>query len=146
MPLELESLRNATHVLSEALNLGQTLESQGYSGPTGERNETLRTVVRSGVIKHFEFTYEMSWLFIKRWLENNVNPDAADGVTRRELFRMGAENRLINDADRWMGYHFARKRTSHTYRESAADEVYGVIPHFLADARLLLEALEARND
>ena len=78
--------------------------------------------------------------------EVNVNPNAADGVTRRELFRMGAENRLIDDVDRWMNYHLARNRTSHTYRESTANEVHAVIPAFPEDALLLLAALEARND
>ena len=106
----------------------------------------LRVAVRAGAIKHFEFTYELSWLSIKRWLETNVSPTTGDGVTRRELFRLAAENRLIDDVDRWMRYHQARNRTSHTYRETTANEVYRVIPEFLADVRWLLAILEAKND
>ena len=106
----------------------------------------LRVAVRAGAIKHFEFTYELSSLSIKRWLEANVSPTAGDGVTRRQLFRLAAESRLIDDVGRWMRYHQARNRTSHTYRETAANEVYAVIPEFLADARSLLVILEANND
>lgn len=142
MPLRLDGLRNAIASLDQAL---------AHSQDTALMNsvdETLRPVIRAGVIKHFEFTYELSWLAVKRWLEDNINPNAADGVTRRELFRHGAEQRLIEvDAiDRWMDYHEARNRTSHTYRETTANEVYAVIPGFLADARLLLAELEARDD
>ena len=106
----------------------------------------LRVAVRSGAIKHFELTYELSWLSIKKWLEANVSPITGDGVTRRELFRLAAESRLIDDVDRWMRYHQARNRTSHTYREATANEVYCAIPEFLADARSLLAILEAKND
>ena len=106
----------------------------------------LQVAVRAGAIKHFEFTYELSWKLIKRWLELNVSPNAADGVTRRELYRLGFENRLIDDVERWMDHHEARNETTHTYRKATADEVYAAIPAFLEDARLLLAALEARND
>ena len=106
----------------------------------------LQNAVKAGAIKHFEFTYEMSWKFIKRWLEINVSPNTADGVTRRELFRYGFEHQLIQNVDRWMDYHLARNDTSHTYRKETADAVYAVIPAFLTDARMLLAALEARND
>ena len=142
MPLQLENLRNAIASLAEALTHSENVTLMN------SLDETLRPVIRAGVIKHFEFTYEQSWLSIKRWLEANVYPNAADGVTRRELFRLGAEQRLIDidDIDRWMDYHAARNRTSHTYRETTANEVYAVIPAFLTDARLLLTALEARND
>ena len=142
MPLPLDGLRNAIASLDQALAHSQD------TALMNSLDETLRPVIRAGVIKHFEFTYELSWLAIKRWLEVNVHPNAADGVTRRELFRHGAEQRLIgvDDIDRWMDYHEARNRTSHTYRETTANEVYAVISGFLADARLLLAKLEARDD
>ena len=112
----------------------------------GGLDTVLQNAVKAGVIKHFEFTYEMSWKFIKRWLELNVSPNTADGVTRRELFRYGFEHQLIQSVDRWMDYHLARNDASHTYRKETADAVYAVIPEFLTDARMLLAALEARND
>ena len=140
MDLELESFRSAVGSLSQAL------EHSEDATLMNSLDETLRNVVQSGVIKHFEFTYEISWKFIKRWLETNVSPNVADGVTRRELYRLGFENRLIDDVDRWMDHHEARNETTHTCRKATADEVYAAIPAFLEDAHLLLAALEARND
>ena len=64
----------------------------------------------------------------------------------RELYRLGAEQRLIYDVDRWMDHHQARNLTTHTYRKATADRVYAAIPDFLEDAQLLLAALEERND
>ena len=147
MPLDLEGLQNAIGSLEQALAVYQAFDDrEGGNLMTGDMPEALRRVLQSGVIKHFEFTYELSWLSIKRWLELNINPNSADGVTRRELFRLGAENRLIDDVDRWMDHHSARNDTSHTYRKTTADAVFAAIPAFLQDARRLLHALEARND
>ena len=142
MPLDLENMRNgiASLSLDKALMLSQDPELVNRS------DVALGPVLRAGVIKNFEFTYELSWKLIKGWLEANVSPNTGDGVTRRELFRLGAEQRLIDDVDRWMEHHSARNDTSHTYRETIAKEVYRAVPAFLADARLLLAALEARND
>ena len=69
-----------------------------------------------------------------------------DGVTRRQLFRLSAEHRLVGDVDRWMEYHDARNETAHTYDESTAEDVFETAKKFLADAQKLLQALEARND
>ena len=140
MPLDLESLRDAVARLDEAL--GHSRDTALLDGlPPG-----LERVIKAGVIKHFEFTYGLSWKFIKRWLEVNISPDTADGATRRELFRYGAEHRLIDDAAAWMRYHRARNLTSHTYQQATADAVLTVVPDFLADAQSLLAALESRND
>jgi nucleotidyltransferase substrate binding protein (TIGR01987 family) len=140
MPLVLDSLRNA---------VGALIAVQARSGDSALMaglDDVTTEAIRAGVIQHFEFTYELSWKFIKRWLETNIGRDSADGVSRRELFRMGAENRLIDDVDAWMRYHAARNHTSHTYNLSIAAEVYAVSLEFAPAASRLLAALEARND
>ena len=140
MPVVLDGLRDAVSGLELVLERTEAAER------SEELDEVLLRAVKSGVIKHFEFTYELSWRFIRRWLEANVSRDTADGVTRQELFRLGAEHRLIDSVDNWMLFHRARNLTSHTYRQATAEEVYAVIPSFLEHAKNLLSALEARND
>ena len=83
---------------------------------------------------------------MKRWLEVNISRTAANGVTRRELFRPGAENRLIVEVDEWMRHHDARNLTSHTCDPAVAESIYAAAHDFARDAQRLLEALEACND
>jgi nucleotidyltransferase substrate binding protein (TIGR01987 family) len=111
-----------------------------------QQDEIVRFGLKAGLIQNFEFTYELSWKAIKRWLENNISPDAADGVTRRELFRMAAENLLIADVEEWMVYHAARNETSHQYGMEMAQEVMQVLGEFGISAQQLLSALQQRND
>ncbi len=111
-----------------------------------QQDDIVRLGLEAGLIQNFEFTYELSWKAIKRWLENNISPDAADGVTRRELFRMAAENLLIPDVKAWMVYHAARNVTSHRYGEEMAQEVMRVMGDFGRSARYLLAQLRERND
>ena len=69
-----------------------------------------------------------------------------EGVSRRQLFRLSAEHRLVNDVDRWMEYHDARNETAHTYDENTAEDVFETAQKFLIDAQKLLQAIEANND
>lgn len=140
MALELNSLKNAISALRAVL--AKSDDGEFMRG----LDEVARTAIKSGVIQHFEFTYELCWKFIKRWLETNISPSAADGVARRELFRLAAENRLIVDVDQWMRHHEARNLTSRTYDSVVAESVYLAAHDFALDAQRLLEALEARND
>jgi nucleotidyltransferase substrate binding protein (TIGR01987 family) len=140
MALDLSSLKKAVSALAAALARSDDAQLMD------KLDHVTRNTIQAGVIQHFEFTYELCWKFIKRWLEVNVTATAADGVTRRELFRMGAENRLIDDVDQWMQYHEARNLTSHTYQPEIAEKVYGTCHEFARDAARLLAALEKRND
>jgi nucleotidyltransferase substrate binding protein (TIGR01987 family) len=140
MPLDLDSLRKGVAALHAVL------ARSSDSTLMASLDEVTRNAIKSGAIQHFEFCYELSWKFIKRWLEANISASAADGVTRRELFRQAAENRLIDDVDQWMRYHEARNQTSHTYDPVVAENVYQAAHAFARDAQALLEALEARND
>lgn len=140
MNLDLTNLKDSLHALEKAIHSYHTLS----------RNESLTAddmeTVKSGVIQNFEVAYEQCWKFMKRWLEVNINPDSADGVTRRELYRLSAENRLITDVDQWMEYHTSRNLTSHTYSEYNADITFQSALSFLPTAKDFLERLEARND
>ncbi len=140
MPLELDNLRNSVKAFTELLAVSEDTKRMG------QLSDVERKGIRSGVIQNFEITYELSWKLMARWLNTNIGQGISDGVARRELFRLAAENLLIPDVDLWMGYHNARNDTSHIYNQQKAELVYKVTVDFTHDARRLLEALEARND
>lgn len=140
MPLQLDSLRDANQALGDALDA--SLDAALIEG----LDPRLERVIQAGVIQHFEFTYELSWKFIRRWLDVNIGRGVGDGVSRHELFRIAAQQGLIDSVERWMRYHRARNDTSHTYRRATAEAVFEIAPDFLRDALRLQEALEARND
>jgi nucleotidyltransferase substrate binding protein (TIGR01987 family) len=101
-------------------------------------------VVRDAAIQRFEYTYELAWKMIKRHLEWSGDAEAGT-LTRRDLFREAARIGLIADADVWFEYHQARNETSHTYEETAAEEVYESARKFAVDARALLNELEKHH-
>jgi len=137
--LDLSSLRKAIESLEKTLKVAENKEL------AAGLDDDAKDAIRAGGIQNFEFTYELCWKFMRRWLGINVGSTYVDGVTRRELFRLSAENRLISDVEQWMEYHDARNETAHTYNEDTADDVFETSRIFLADAKKLLEALKERN-
>ncbi len=138
--LELESLKNAITSFEGVLSRVQDANLMT------KLDKVTKDGLKAGVIQNFEFTYELCWKFMKRWLEDNLGSSYVDGVSRRELFRIAAENHLIADVDRWMDYHKARNRTSHTYNEVIFEEVFEAAVDFLHFAKCFLQELERRND
>ena len=140
MPIQLDNLRNAVKVLSDLLAVTENETRMA------QFNQVERHGIRAGVIQNFEVTYELCWKLMARWLKTNVGTSVVDGVTRRELFRLAAQQRLIADVDRWMQHHEARNLTSHVYDARQAAMAYRATTEFVHDARDVLAALEARND
>ena len=140
MALALDSLQKAVSALDAVLAKSDDVEFMN------SLDDVARNAIKAGVVLHFEFTYELFWKFLKRWLETNIGPAVADGVTRRELFRLAAESRLLEDVEQWMRYHEARNLTTHIYQPEIAERVYNAAHAFARDAARLLAALEARND
>ena len=139
MALDLNSLKKAIASLDRALKV--TAPDKLNDMPDDQQE-----VIKAGVIQNFEFTYELCTKFMKRWLTENVGAAYVDGVTRRELFRLSAESKLISDVDQWMEYHDARNETSHTYDQDAAEEIFQVSRTFFPDGEKLLQAIEEKND
>lgn len=123
----------------------KSLESAARIYQSSDAGKDEKEVIRAGVIQNFEFTYELCWKFMKRWIEMNVDPISVDGVTRRELFRLASENKLIVDVDKWMEFHKARNSTSHIYDEDVADEVLSATFEALPYIRDFAAILEERR-
>lgn len=138
--IDLTSLKKAVHSLENAISSSQQLmKSQKFTA------EDLN-LFKAGVIQNFEFTYELCWKFMKRWLEANLPGSLEVGANRRQLFRYAAENGLIADSTVWFKYHELRNQTSHTYDVNVADEIFFAAPEFLLAAHQLLKSLESKND
>ena len=139
MPLQLDSFRNALAALHAVQ--AKSEDSAFMAG----LDAITREAIRSGVIQHFEFTFELAWKFMRRRLEADIGRASVDGIPRRDLFRIAAENGLIEDVEAWFQYHLARNETSHTYNPVIASSVYARSLDFARDAAALLARLEARN-
>jgi nucleotidyltransferase substrate binding protein (TIGR01987 family) len=139
MPLQLDSFRNA---LASLRAVQAKSEDQAFMA---RLDAITCEAIRSGVIQHFGFTFELAWKFIRRRLEADIGRTSVDGIPRRCLFRIAAENGLIEDVEIWFQYHLARNRTSHTYDPAIAANVYAHSLRFARDAATLLGILEARN-
>ncbi|VAW12709.1 Protein of unknown function DUF86, Caur_2869 group, partial [hydrothermal vent metagenome] len=120
MAFDLSSLQKAVVSFEKTLAVACSKEKMD------KLDDDQRDAIRSGVIQNFEFTYELSWKFIKRWLGNSFNDSHVDGMTRRELFRLASEHQLIDCVDTWMEYHDARNDSAHTYDKKKADDVFSV--------------------
>ena len=75
----------------------------------------------------------------------NVAHGVADGVSRRELFRLSAEQKLLDDVDAWMEFHAARNITSHIYDEKKMEMVLERAMLFYPYTQTLLERLDGRQ-
>lgn len=140
MRLDLSSLEKAIESLSAVF-----AEMQDQKFMAG-LNSVQRNGFKAGVIQNFEFTYELCWKFMQRWLSLNLGKEYVAGVSRQELFRFAAEHRLIQDINLWMDYHRVRNLTAHTYDEEVAEEILQTVEPFLNSAKHLLVALRKHND
>ena len=102
-PLQLDELKKALEKLKEALALDKT------------------DIVRDSIIKRFEFTVELSWKALQRFLSIS---GISEVLTPKNVFREGSRLGLVDDPEAWIRFVDARNLSSHTYKESLAEEVY----------------------
>jgi len=102
-------------------------------------------LMRDGAIQRFEYTYELAWKFLRRFLSRDLGKAELERLGRKDLFREGFRMGYLADAEPWFGYHEARNQTSHTYNEARAKAVFEAARRFLDDADRLLGVLNDRN-
>lgn len=85
-----------------------------------EKDAHLDELYLDGTIQRFEFVYELSWKLMKSYLEYQ----GIEVISPRETFREGFKDGIIDDATEWINLMINRNRTSHTYNEEIAWDIY----------------------
>ena len=102
--------------------------SENATGEDTLTNESIREILKEGLIQRFEYTHQLAWNVMKDYAEyqgNNEISGSRDAT--REAFKMG----LISDAEGWMDMIKSRNETSHTYNEETANSIIGkIINHY----------------
>lgn len=77
-------------------------------------------VVKVGMIKFFEMTYELAWLTMKDYYENQGETGIQGS---KDAIKLAFNRGLITDAQDWFDMVDSRKLSVHTYDEETATEV-----------------------
>jgi len=85
------------------------------------KEEVLDEILKDGIIQRFEYTHELAWNVMKDFLLEigDVTLYGSKDATR-EAFK----TELIKSGDVWMEMIKSRNKTSHTYNEEIAQEIY----------------------
>ena len=81
-------------------------------------------LIKEGLIQRFEYTHELAWNVMKdyAYFQGNSTVGGSRDATR-EAFKL----QIIDDADIWMDMIQSRNKTSHTYNEETANEIFSKI-------------------
>jgi nucleotidyltransferase substrate binding protein (TIGR01987 family) len=86
--------------------------------------EKLNKLEEHGLIKAFEYTYELSWKTLQDLL---AEKGYSDIMGPRPVIEQGFKDGYITDGEAWMRMHKSRNLTSHTYNEVIAAEIVAKI-------------------
>ena len=98
-------------------------------------------IVRDACIQRFEFTFEMAW----KAAQAQAMAEGLECVSPRDCFRTAFRLGLVENDARWMAMVEDRNRTTHTYDEKAAREIYQALRDYARMMRRLLEHLTERS-
>jgi nucleotidyltransferase substrate binding protein (TIGR01987 family) len=102
--------------------------------------EPKSALARDAAVKRFEFTFELSWKAIQRFLEGEGTPCNSPKNCFKEAYKFG----LVPDSPLWIRMIEDRNLTVHTYNESVAEEIYGRLSSYIPLFEELMESLKGK--
>jgi len=72
---------------------------------------------REGLIQRFEYTFELAWLTMKDFLEDQGFQNISGS---KDAIRQAFQSGLITDAENWLEMIESRKLSTQTYNEETA--------------------------
>jgi len=109
-----------------------------------ERDD-LNELEQQGLIKAFEYTYELSWKTLQDLLKERGYTDI---VGPKPVIEQSFRDGYIADGEAWIRMHASRNLTSHTYNEETAAEIIEKIrsEHINLFHALKIKLEEVRQD
>ena len=77
-------------------------------------------VHKDATIQRFEFTFELAWKTIQRYIRDQGLDCKSPKNCIREAGRLG----VIDDVEKWFEFLDGRNLIAHTYNEQIADKIY----------------------
>jgi len=84
------------------------------------RRGDMSIVEKVGMIKFFEMVYELAWLTMKDFYEEQGEANIQGS---KDAIRIGFRRGLINNGESWLDMVKSRRLSVHTYDESTANEI-----------------------
>lgn len=81
----------------------------------------LDEMIKEGLIQRFEYTHELAWNVMKDYSEYQGNSTIGGS---RDASREALQLKIIGDGEVWMDMIKSRNKSSHTYNEETANEIY----------------------
>jgi len=110
MKIDISPLENTLQQLETSVNY--------LKSDLAKNDRGLYIQFRNSAIQCFEFTYELSYKTIRRFLDQIVGTtEELRQMNFPDFIRTAAEAGLITDVKRFLNYRQRRNITSHTYNE-----------------------------
>ena len=103
---------------------------------------------RSACIKEFEIILEQSGKLLRKVLKPYFHSSkAVDQLFFKDIFRQAVLRSIIDTdlCERFLEYRDNRNSTAHDYGVNFAEETLILLPGFIADAKLLSQAINQQN-
>lgn len=102
--------------------------------------EELNELEAQGLIKAFEYTYELSWKTLQDLLKDKGYKDI---IGPKPVIEQSFQDGYIKNGEAWMRMHNSRNLTSHIYNRDIADEIVEqIIDEYFDLFKELKETLE----
>lgn len=97
---------------------------ENFTTEASLEDEILDEMIKEGIIQRFEYTHELAWNVMKDYAEYQGNSNIGGS---RDATREAFQLKLITNGHLWMDMITSRNKTSHTYNEETANEIYNKI-------------------
>ncbi len=118
----LSNYQKALNKLTESIDYikKNILKGEGFT-EIREASPILNDIIKQGLIQSFEFTHELAWNVMKDYI---VYQGKSEIRGSRDATREAFAIELIKEGEVWMDMIGSRNKTSHTYHEETANEIF----------------------